>query len=256
MYDATSPASIGTNVPDPEYVAGYIDGHWRSYAGMQARFPHAIPVSITVFGATNADVADCEAGDLTPSQAAAWAKARIAAGFVPCIYVSSSWWSAVISACIAVGVPSAAVDWWIAAYPGPGAVLYPGAVAHQWIDHGAYDESVVEPGWVPGRAIAPPHDDTPPPAPYLATLEGQLLMVIPVPLFTTDANGWTAQGVSLPAGKTNKDIVSVVCDAASAFDQQGWHFCQGAPDFSKDGRIVFKSLAPNDSFTARVFVTD
>lgn len=105
---------------------------------------------------------------------------------------------------------------------------------------------------------SPPPPPPPPPAPkpYQITFEGKPMTVIPVPLFTTDAAGWYAFNVGLPAGKTNADIVSIVCDAASAFDPQSWHFCSAQPDFKTLGQIVFKSVAPNDTFTARVYVAD
>jgi hypothetical protein len=153
MYDATEPATIPGNVSAPNYVAGYLDGKWPSYAAIAAKYPKAVPVSITVTGLLEADVVDCESGDLTPTSAAAWAKKKIASGIVPCIYVSASSWTSAQNACLAIGVSPTAVDWWIAAYPGPGAILYPGSIAHQWIDHGPYDESVVENGWIPGRTI-------------------------------------------------------------------------------------------------------
>lgn len=267
MYDAVNPKGIAASVPAPEYAAAYIDGKFSDMAAMVARFPGAIHVSITAISlsaaSASAQVCDCETGDYTPAMAASWAKARIAAGFVPTIYCSygsqGENWATVIDACRNVGVTT--VDWWIAAYPGNGAALYAGSVAHQWIDHGTYDESVVADGWQPGRRIAPaptpaPKPAPPAPKPYPISFEGKPMTVISVPIFTTDAAGWSAQGVALPAGKTNEDIVSVVCDAASAFDKQSWHFCSGAPDYDRTGVIVFKSAAPNDAFTARVFVAD
>ena len=150
MFDAIYPSTIPTSAGVPDYAAGYIDGRWPSYTAMRDRFPSATSVSITVFGSQAAQVADCESGDLTVAQAAAWAEAKVASGVVPTIYCSFATWGAAKSA-----VGNIPVDWWIAAYPGIGAVVYPGSVAHQWVDRGPYDESVVVDGWVPGRSITP-----------------------------------------------------------------------------------------------------
>lgn len=158
MYDTTEPASIPASAKAPDYTAGYVDGKWPTFAAMMFKYPNAVPVSITAIRNSptsfNADVCDCETGDYTPAQAAVWATARIARGFVPTIYCSLAAWPSVVLACRAAAI-LAAVDWWIAAYPGCGPELYDGSVAHQWIDHGTYDESVVADGWQPGRSITP-----------------------------------------------------------------------------------------------------
>lgn len=167
MYDATSPPSIPDTVPEPDYAAGYLDGKWPSFAAMVARFPNANHVSITAIPgspqASSAQVCDCEDGDYTASQAAAWAAGRLAMRVVPTIYCSASNWGNVQLACVALGVSVSSVDWWIAAYPGPGPVLYGGSVAHQYADCGTYDESIVLDGWVPGRSTDPPPQPPPPP---------------------------------------------------------------------------------------------
>lgn len=160
MYDTTDPEAIPASAGTPDYTAGYVDGHWPTYAGMIARYPTAVPVAITAIpGSANAwwaHVCDCEDGDYTPSQAAAWAHARIGLGFRPALYCSLALWSTVEAACARAGVLLGAVDWILAAYPGNGQTLYPGTVGHQWIDHGPYDESVIVTGWTPGRATHAP----------------------------------------------------------------------------------------------------
>ena len=73
--------------------------------------------------------------------------------------------------------------------------------------------------------------------------------------FKLDAAGWTAIGLpELPPGKTAHDVVSVVCDWASAFDPGGWHSCDGSVDY-QGNRLVFHG-DPGCSFTARIWVTD
>jgi hypothetical protein len=100
-------------------------------------------------------------------------------------------------------------------------------------------------------APAPPAPVKPP---YVI---GDNMHVVPVS-FTTDAAGWTATACTLPNGATPKNVVSVVCDWASAYDPQSWQFCVGSVDYNGGGpgvaRLVFKSSNPNTFFTARVFV--
>jgi hypothetical protein len=213
-------------------VAGYVDGRLitPSYPAMVARYPGVPAVSISADpyspAAPSAIVADCEDGDYTPALAASWAKTKLGTGRVPCLYCSSSAWSSVQSACIAVGVDPASVDWWIAAYPGIGAgILYPGSIAHQWIDHGTYDESVVVDGWVPGRpvTITPP----PPPGPAHTTTILEELFDMPsdngfavrycyrIALHReVDPAGFTANVNWLNAGGSLNDVLAHLQDSA------------------------------------------
>jgi hypothetical protein len=257
MFDTTNVAAIPASAGEPDYAAGYVDGRWPTFAAMAARYTQAVPVSISAIPsssqARSADVCDCEEGDYTPSQAAAWAQARIAANRQPCIYCSLSEWAACQGAVEALGITVDQVDWWIAAYPGSGPAVYPGAVAHQYVDRGTYDESVVVAGWQPGRAIFQPSPGQPP-----VNYPEDAMTRVYVPLFKCDANGWYAEGVpgipGWPAGKTTDDIVSVVPKWASAYDPQSWQACAGSIDYTGD-RIVFHGT-PNGEFDAYVWVTD
>ena len=91
MYDSVSYLAVPA---DAEIVAGYVDGMYKNFAQMVARTPQAQHVSITVTGQANVMVADCETGDLTPSQAARWAQNELAGGRHPTIYCSRSLWEA------------------------------------------------------------------------------------------------------------------------------------------------------------------
>lgn len=143
MYDAVTPGNVPT---DAQMVAGYIDGHYESYAGLVARCPNAVHVSIAVSAGTNAgQVLDVEQGDATPWQAPGWCQARRAAGQHPTVYCSLAEWDAVRAAFRGAGV--AEPEYWIAAYPGNGANLYSGSVAHQYDSPGPYDVSVVADFW-------------------------------------------------------------------------------------------------------------
>jgi peptidoglycan hydrolase-like protein with peptidoglycan-binding domain len=70
----------------------YVDGHWPTADRVRELFPGARLLTMTVLGGDAvADGCDCETGDLTPAQAAAWAKARLDAGaWRPVIYASAS----------------------------------------------------------------------------------------------------------------------------------------------------------------------
>lgn len=81
--------------PDQRYAVFYIDGRFANRAAVAARCPHAKLFGITVFGRIGRDVfaCDCEQGDLTVAQAAAWTAAQVRLG-VPliCVYASLDVW--------------------------------------------------------------------------------------------------------------------------------------------------------------------
>ena len=130
MFDSTDPGQIPT---DADIVAGYIDGLFRWSAADWARFPGA-HVTITVFGLAGARVADCESGDLSAGQVAAWAVRELWALRRPTIYANRSTWPDVVGALAGLGVSLAQVDWW-AADPTGVEHLVPGSVATQWAWH-------------------------------------------------------------------------------------------------------------------------
>lgn len=156
MMDSTNPAGC---LDGAQLYAGYIDGSFRSFAGMVARFPGAIHVPIAVHASTNDGlVLDIERGDATPAQGPGWCSRRRAAGVVPSVYCSLSEWPAVRAAFRSAGVPEP--EYWIAAYPGNGPNLYAGSVAHQYgggrnpATGGLYDVSAVADHW-PGVDTGP-----------------------------------------------------------------------------------------------------
>lgn len=73
MYDAVTAANIPESA---QVVAGYIDGGYAWSSEDWNKFPHATRVLITVSGSLTGNVADVENGDLSPSQAAGWIKAK------------------------------------------------------------------------------------------------------------------------------------------------------------------------------------
>jgi hypothetical protein len=172
MYDGINSlaAGIHNRFPGTEMVAGYIDGN---YAWTQAEwnlFPHAVKVQVTVSSSVNAgDVIDCETGDATPAEAAAWVRKRRAVGYYrPTIYCSRSVIPAVRQATGNL-VLGRDYDIWVADYTGtPHQVTAPGTpaalcVATQYLNTAGYDESTVyDDGWPHRTAPKPPAQPKPP----------------------------------------------------------------------------------------------
>jgi len=63
---------------DAQAVAGYVDGHYQTWAKVKAGWPHAKKLPIAVFGQDNGDCLDVEPGDATIFQAPAWVKRQLA----------------------------------------------------------------------------------------------------------------------------------------------------------------------------------
>jgi hypothetical protein len=165
MYDAVNSQGPPAHNPDGSTVravAGYIDGAFQSFEALRQRYPNAFHVSITVLGTPGARVCDIEAGDLTPSGGAAWAKKEIAARRRPTLYCSQSMWRSVVAALNAISIHATQVDFWIANYDGI-AKLPAGAVAKQFKNTAQYDVSITNGVW-PGEikqefpANVPPAD--------------------------------------------------------------------------------------------------
>jgi hypothetical protein len=176
MYD-----KAGTNlriIPGScQGVALYVDGWYANWDQGVAQFPDAFHVSITVLGRPNTMVCDCERGDLTPGQAAAWAHAELNAGRTPTIYCSLSYYQAVAMACAAYGLRfgyGGPVEWWCAAYDASGApYLAPGSVATQFSGGitAPFDISETNGVW---PNPAQPLVATPPAAPVASCVGGAL----------------------------------------------------------------------------------
>jgi hypothetical protein len=127
-------------------VAFYIDGIYAWTASEIALFPRSVHVRIAVHWTTrDGHVIDCETGDATPAQAAAWAHQRRLDGYAwPTVYCSVSAQAAVIAAFQAIHEPMPL--WWLAHYDNVD-VLPAGAIAKQYADPGPLDRSVVADYW-------------------------------------------------------------------------------------------------------------
>jgi hypothetical protein len=162
MYDSVTAKRLP---PNATLVAAYTDGHYANEAAVRAQCPHATIVRITVRGNPDREVIDCETGDATPEQAAAWAATEIKAGRRPTIYCNLSTWPEVQRHVKAHGI-AGKVCYWIAHYDGK-AEMIPGAVAKQYIERKDQnlDYSIAADYW-PGVDQAPTiHKTTPPPKP-------------------------------------------------------------------------------------------
>jgi len=154
MYDAVDASGIPQDAPA---VAAYVDGGYAWSEEDWARFPGVPHVTITVLGAAGARVCDCESGDLTPVQAAAWAATEVLAGRRPTIYCNTSTLPAVLGALPVFGLQFGRdLDWWQAQYDGiaalapvngvmPVAKQYAGSPGNS---PGPYDLSVCEASWL------------------------------------------------------------------------------------------------------------
>ena len=149
-------------------------------------------------------------------------------------------------------VPAGVAGWWIK----PGGGTLPPGTAAQTSSGSIYGLSVDYDSADDAFPFASLHPAPPPSAPDAYTI-GDTMHVIPVS-FTTNAAGWMAIDCPLPAGAGPHDVVSIMCDWATGYDPQGWQACVGSVDFagSKPGvvRLGFKSVNPNQFFTARVYV--
>ena len=215
-YDSVTVPALPS---DGDFYLAYVDGSWTSgnYAEVHARFPHKRIVRITVTGNTlDAEIADIETGDLTPTSGARWAKRKIAASQHPTLYCNSSTWPDVKTALHIAGVSLSSVSFLIAAYDGK-ATVPAGAVGKQYLGYpgnspGRYDVSVVADHW-PGVDPDPAPPKPQPPAPQPEGDDVQRMLEdqrhTPNPVWMADgmerrwiATGaerdfWKAQGVPL-----------------------------------------------------------
>lgn len=154
MFDGITPSAVPAGA---QLYAGYLNGHWPSYAALCAAHPAAVHVSISVTASYNGgQVLDIETGDATPAQSVDWVINRRAAGVDPTAYCNTSTWPAVRAAFQARKV--AEPHYWLAQYDNvasfPTAWARVGVVAKQYADRGGYDISVVADYW-PGIDPAP-----------------------------------------------------------------------------------------------------
>ena len=141
IYDSVTPGSL----PQHHEIAIYSNGN---YAAPRSAASGRPMLYIDTNGSNpNASVLDVEPGDATPTQAAAWARARLSTNphNVARIYTMLSEWGATKAA---IGQLPASmrsrVRWWIADPTGT-PHLVPGSDATQWYWGSGYDISMATP---------------------------------------------------------------------------------------------------------------
>jgi hypothetical protein len=137
MFDSVDAADIPANA---KIVLAYVDGPPRNIDQVKRRFPHAKIVTITIEGGqADADVVDCETGDVTPDHAAEWAALRLKAGKRPTIYMNASTWPAVRVAVQRAGIAKAfGHNYLVAEYDGD-PTIPAGAIGKQFESPSAND---------------------------------------------------------------------------------------------------------------------
>lgn len=156
-YDSTTVRDLPT---DGAVYLAYIDGLYANYTAVKQRFPNRPVVRITVTGRTfDADMADVEAGDLSPASGAVWAKGKLARGQFPTLYFPESSRQAVVQALRSNGVDPTKVGMFPAQYDGKAALNHSTDIGKQYLhgdlktigptaySGGHYDVSVVRPYW-------------------------------------------------------------------------------------------------------------
>jgi hypothetical protein len=113
MFDDTQ---VGLIPPNPEAVAGYVDGQYANYGRMLAAFPHARHLGITISAlGIQGRIIDCEQGDAAPDQVAAGIKRRLDAGvWRPGCYAGAGNWTIIRPQIITLGIPRSAYVEWLA----------------------------------------------------------------------------------------------------------------------------------------------
>lgn len=116
-YDSTTAADTPK---DGDLYLGYVDGLYANVVPMQRRHPGKTIVGITVNGGSlDAQMADVEEGDLTPTSGAAWAKRKKDRGQIGTLYFPASLKAAIDVACRKLGLtPGKDVLYFAAQYDG------------------------------------------------------------------------------------------------------------------------------------------
>ncbi len=116
MFDSITVSEIPANAAA---VAGYVGGHWPTYAELVREFPHAKRLSIAVNAGENAECLDVESGDAVNAQAPAWVKKQVGLGVKrPVVYTSVSNAAALLDTLANSGIHRLDIRLWTAHYTG------------------------------------------------------------------------------------------------------------------------------------------
>lgn len=114
MYDSVTPSEIPAKAVA---VAGYVNGHWPTFAGLARSHPHAKRLSIAVNAGHDAECLDVEQGDASPGEAPAWVFRQKQRGVKrPVVYTSVSQAPAVLRELARHGIKRQDIRLWTAHY--------------------------------------------------------------------------------------------------------------------------------------------
>jgi len=144
FYDSVAPTAI----PAGQHVATYANGPYQASGAAVAGRGTVLWIDTNGTN-TQANALDVEPGDATPTEAASWVSAKLAANprSEPIVYTFEAEWGSVQSNIKAL--PSwmqSHVKYWIADPTGTPHIV-PGASATQWYWGSSYDISMAQPGF-------------------------------------------------------------------------------------------------------------
>lgn len=157
--------------PGAAAYAGYVDGRFKNFSQLQAKFPHAHLLSIAVFASDDADCLDVETGDATPSEAMVWVVRQFERGVKrPVLYANASTMRVIISLMDAAGIPRSTLRLWSAHYtkhphfcgPHTCGEIPLDADGTQWTDVAlgrSLDQSLMDDDFFGGGPIPPVNND-------------------------------------------------------------------------------------------------
>lgn len=155
MFDSVT---VGEIPKGAQAVAGYVGGHWPTFAELDRLFPHAHRLSVAVSASEDADCLDIENGDAVAGQAPSWWERQHKRGvWRPCLYVELSNAASVVEHLTAAGIQRREYRLWVAHYT-DSPHLEPGSDATQWTQQAFgrnLDESLCAPDFFPSSVPAP-----------------------------------------------------------------------------------------------------
>lgn len=114
MFDSVDVSQLPSG---PYSYAGYVNGHWPTYAAVKAKFPNASVLSIAVSANADAECLDVERGDAVNADAPGWVKRQQGGGIqLPTLYTSVSNMDALLHVLIQSGISRNSVSLWSAHY--------------------------------------------------------------------------------------------------------------------------------------------
>jgi hypothetical protein len=116
MFDSVTISMIPG---DAAAVAGYVNGHWPTFAELAKSHPHAKRLSVAISADADAECLDVERGDATPDQVPAWISRQLRRGVTrPVVYCAVSTVKQLLDDLGAAGIKRSSIRLWTAHYTG------------------------------------------------------------------------------------------------------------------------------------------